>query len=240
MFIGRQYKRVSQQGDSDTDTTDNETAFFTNENGAKKWRMGMSPGNLNEDPEFVHPTLPVETKKKKLSGHYTRRQFISGVCLLLVILAMVAAFSATIILGQKFMIEEAPPPNDHNNIPLATMHATDMPAPTPLVNFDPTDGNELTSDKGDAPIHQYPTRYTTSHTTIKSSLLLSPTPSFTVTMSSPVHTSTPIATLKMAADTERTNVASDTEGRKLNPLTQLHYDRGQDTIHVYSDEQESY
>ena len=74
----------------------------------------------------------------------------------------------------------------------------------------------------------------------KTGLRPSPTPSFTVTMSSPVHTSTPVATLKMAADSERTNVASDTEGRKLTPLTQLHYDRGQDTIHVYSDEQESY
>ena len=60
----------------------------------------MSPGNLNQDQEFdlpyVHPTLPVELKKK-LSGHFSCRQFIFGACLLLVILAMVVVFSVMII-----------------------------------------------------------------------------------------------------------------------------------------------
>jgi hypothetical protein len=103
MFVGRQYKHVSQQGDSESDTIDNEIAFFTSENGTRKWRMGMSPGNLNQDQEldlpYIHPTLPVELKKEKLSGHFSRRQLISGACLLLVILAMVVAFSVKIISG---------------------------------------------------------------------------------------------------------------------------------------------
>ncbi len=63
--------------------------------------MGNSPGNLNQDPEldlpYVHPTLPVELKKEKLSGRFSHRQLISGACLLLVILAMVVIFSVTII-----------------------------------------------------------------------------------------------------------------------------------------------
>ena len=227
MFVGRQYKRVSQQGDSDSDTTDNETAFFTSENGTRKWRMGMSPGNLNQDQEFdfpyVHPTLPVELKKEKLTGHFSRRQFISGACLLLVILAMVAAFSVTIILGQKFIVE-APPTDNHNNIiVLVTTLTNNVPAMTPLVNFDLTKDNE--KFKGSAPVHQDSTRCTstaagamvTSSPTVKNtSSLLSPTRTSTVKLSSRVPSTTPQPT----AATQRTYnvISSNTEERKWHPF----------------------
>ena len=62
--------------------------------------MGMSPwpGKDQElDLTYVHPTLLVELKKEKLSGHFLHRGFIFGACLLLVILAMVATFSVMII-----------------------------------------------------------------------------------------------------------------------------------------------
>jgi hypothetical protein len=240
MFVGRQYKRVSQQGDSDSDTTDNETAFFTSENGTRKWRMGMSPGNLNQDPEldppYVHPTLPVELKKEKLSrGRFSRRELISGACLLLVILAMVVAFSVTIILGQKFIVEVPPTNTDnHDNIPLVTTHATNVPWPavTPLVNFE---GN-----KGSTPTRQDSTctwctgtaagtMATSSSPRVKSvSSFLSPTPIPTIKVSSTVHsTTTPTAP---AAATERTHIASDTEERRLHPFPQAYRGR-----HIYAD-----
>ena len=58
----------------------------------------MSPGKDQVlDLTYVHPTLPVELKKEKLSGHFLYQQFIFGACLLLVILAMVATFSVMII-----------------------------------------------------------------------------------------------------------------------------------------------
>ena len=222
MFTGRQYKRVSQQGESESDTTDNETAFFTSENGSRKWRMGTRLGNLNQDPEldlpYVHPTLPVETKKNKLHGQYTRRQFISGACLLIVILAMVAAFSATIILGQKFMNEAPPTTNNHN--PLTTY--TSMPAPTPLVNFDPTNGNELSFNESRAPVRQDSTQSastgaTTSSTTTKSiSSVTSPPPTIsTVKSTSTLHPTT------STAATERTNTAIGNDDTRLNPPPQI-------------------
>ena len=171
----------------------------------------MSPGNLNQDHEldlpYVHPTLPVEMKKNKLSGHFTRRQFISGACLLLIILAMIAAFSATIILGQKFIIET--PPTDNHNLLLVMSHTT-MPAPTPLVNFDHTEGNQLTSHKGHAPIRQ---DSTWCISTVGAMVTSSPT---TTKSFSSIPSLTPVSTSKTVA-TERTNVVSETEERKLNP-----------------------
>ena len=171
----------------------------------------MSPGNLNQDGELdlpsVHPTLPVEMKKNKLSGHHTCRQFISGACLLLVILAMVAAFSATIILGQKFIIEI--PPTDNHNLLLVMTHTT-MPAPTPLVNFDHTEGKQLTSNKGRTPIRQDSTQCTSTTGAMASS-----SPTTTKSISS-VPSPTPVSTSKTAA-AERIDVVSQTEERKLNP-----------------------
>ena len=224
MFLGRQYKRVSQQGDTDSDTTDNETAFFTSENGSRKWRMGMSPGNLNQDPEldlpYIHPTLPVETKKNKLSGHHTCRQVISGVCLLLVILAMVAAFTATIILGQKFIIEA--PPTDNHNLLLVTPQTSDIiirPAPTTLVS---TEGSELISNEDRAPIRQDCTRCTSTVVAMitSSPSIPYPTPMSTITIFSTVQIHS--SSLEPAATTERTNIASNNimEEGNLKPSPQ--------------------
>ena len=208
------YKRVSQQGDSDSDTTDNETAFFTSENGSRKWKMGTRLNNLNQDPEldlpYVHPTLPVEMKKNKLqNGNYTRRQLISGACLLIVILAMVAAFSATIILGQKFMSEALPTTNNHN--PLMT-HTKNIPAPTPLVNFVPTEDTELSINESRAPVRQDSTQSASTSAMVTSS----PTTKFIPSVTSPppptISTFKTTSTLHSTtgtsiASTERTNIA---------------------------------
>lgn len=224
MFIGRQYKRVSQQGDSDSgDTTDNETAFFTSESGSRIWRMGTRPSNLNTDPEldlpYVHPTLPVEMKKNKSLGHYTRRQLVSGACLLFMILAMVAAFAVAIILGQKYIVD-APPTNNENDLQVTT-HVL-MPTPD-LMNFDPFESNtpSITPDyTGVAMVTSSPTTkpISTTHAMIT-----------TITT---IETSSPIPAPEKAepiATTERTNAASNEREvwnhllPQTEPLTKFRY-----------------
>ena len=199
----------------------------------------MSPGNLNHqefDLPYVHPTLPVELKKEKLSRHFSRRQIISGACLLLVILAMVAAFSVTIILGQKFIVE-APPTDtdnhDNNIIVLVTTYANNVPATTPPVNYDPTDGNEeLTPNEGSAPIRQDSTStaagaMVTSSPTVKSISSVLSTSAIKMSSTLPSASSTP----EPAALTERTHIANDdTEERKLPPW--LLPARGHHNIHI--------
>lgn len=93
--------------------SDNETAFFSTENGSKRWRIGMQPDDLNQDLAldlpYVHPTLPVETKKINYKSRYTRRQLVSGGCLLFLIVGLIAAFALTIVFGEKYMFDDVKP-----------------------------------------------------------------------------------------------------------------------------------
>ena len=112
MFSSRPYKAVSQDGDTDMES-DNETAFFSTENGSKLWKIGMRPDDLNQDLAldlpYVHPTLPVETKKINYKSRYTRRQIVSGGCLLCLIISLIAAFAMTIIYSEKYMLDDVNP-----------------------------------------------------------------------------------------------------------------------------------
>ena len=152
---------------------------------------------------------------------------------------MVAAFSVTIILGQKFIIEAPPTDTDnHDNIiVLVTTYANNVPATTPLVNYDPTDGNEeSTPNEGSAPIRQDSTStaagaMVTSSPTVKSiSSVLSTS---TIKMSSTLP-SAASSTPKPAAVTERTHIANDaTEERKLQPFPPWPFPaRGHHNIHI--------
>ena len=93
--------------------SDNETAFFSTENGSRQWRIGMQPDDLNQDLAldlpYVHPTLPVETKKINYKSRYTRRQIVSGGCLLLLIVGLITAFAMTIAFSEKYMIDDVNP-----------------------------------------------------------------------------------------------------------------------------------
>ena len=137
MFASRPYLAVSQRGDSSSDLdSDNDTAFFSTENGSRIWKMNGRPDDLSQDLAldlpYVHPTLPVETKKINYKRRYTCRQFVCSCCLLIVIVAMVTSFAAAIVLGERY-ITEAPPTEFGSSPPL-------LPTPTPLVNFTPSDG----------------------------------------------------------------------------------------------------
>ena len=138
MFAGRRYQPVAQDGDSDSDTG-NETAFFSIDNGSRKWRIGAKPEDLSQDLAldipYVHPTIPVETKRIDYNSRYTRRQVMAGSCVLCLILVMVVAFSVAIILGQKYIAEDLPGPGGGNGAFKSTVF---LPLPTPLMTFAPT------------------------------------------------------------------------------------------------------
>ena len=142
MFVGRSYQAVPQNGDSDLDT-DNERAFFTND--SRKWKIGVRPANLSEsfelDLPYVHPTIPVETKKMDYSRNYTRRQVFYGCCLMSVIVVMVTSFAMAIILGQMYIVETPPTNTVTQFTSNVRIQSTFIPTPSPLVNFVPKDGS---------------------------------------------------------------------------------------------------
>ena len=140
MFGSRLYKPVSQEGDSDMDS-DNETAFFSTENSSKKWRIGARSDHkdLALQLPYVHPTMPVETKKVNYKNRYARRQIISGVCLLFLIIGMISGFAVTIILGRKYMNDVLFSTTDTDG---GNIQPSFMPVPTPSTNFIPSNGQQ--------------------------------------------------------------------------------------------------
>ena len=160
MFSNRTYKAVSQEGDSDIET-DNETTFFSTKNGSKQWRIGMRPDDLNQDLAldlpYVHPTLPVNTKKVNYKSRYTRRQLVSGACLLFLIIGIVAAFAVTIIFGEKYMVDDVNPTNSV----IADLQSTTSQPSFLFTNESgtpdsPQSGTSVTQPSGDADITTVP------------------------------------------------------------------------------------
>ena len=93
--------------------SDTEMTLFSTENGSKRQRIGMQPDDLNQDLAldlpYIHPTLPVKTKKVNYKSRYTRRQIVSGGCLLFLIIGLIATFAMTIVFSEKYMFDDVNP-----------------------------------------------------------------------------------------------------------------------------------